>query len=257
VSSTDRHSAARTLWDAWTSGETIPELPEATRPSDIPTGYAIQAELDDLVGRRVGWKIAATGAGGQAALGVGHPLAGPLYERFSVPPGGALDFSGIRMRTVEAEFGFVIARDLSAAEAPYDRQTVLAALGAFVPAIEIPNTRYDSHRAVGGPQLVADAACAGFYVLGEQVSDYDPAALPAAGVILTTTAGSGEGSGAKVLGDPVEAVRWLADALATQGRQLSADDVVITGSAVAIRDPGLGPVVADFGKLGSLGLELR
>src|ERR1700730_3701030 len=160
------------------------------------------------------------------------------------------------MRIVEAEFGFVLAHDLPANAAPFDRASVLDALGAFVPALEVPNTRYTDHRSVGGAQLVADAACAGYFAFGEPVEHLDPAALPSAGVALTTPTTPGEGSGAKVLGDPVEAVRWLANALAEQGRHLHRDDTVITGSAVAVREPGVGLVDADFGALGRVSLEL-
>jgi 2-keto-4-pentenoate hydratase len=161
------------------------------------------------------------------------------------------------MRTVEAEFGFRLAQDLPAELAPFDRAAVLGALGVFVPAIEMPDTRYVDHRGVGGPQLVADAACAGRFTLGTPVKDYDPERLPAHPVTLTSEhKGVVEGTGAKVLGDPVEAVRWLANELALHGRGLAAGDVVITGAAAAIRDPGAGWLVADFGQLGTLELTL-
>jgi 2-keto-4-pentenoate hydratase len=249
--------AARILWDAWSSGVLLDELPDGLRPTDMAGAYAIQAGLDGHAGRRVGWKIAATGAGGRAALGVEHPLGGPLYERFEDEPGADVDVSGFRMRTVEAEFGFRLAQDLPAELAPFDRAAVLGALGAFVPAIEMPDTRYVDHRGVGGPQLVADAACAGRFTLGTPVKDYDPERLPAHPVTLTSEhKGVVEGTGAKVLGDPVEAVRWLANELALHGRGLAAGDVVITGAAAAIRDPGAGWLVADFGQLGTLELTL-
>jgi 2-keto-4-pentenoate hydratase len=244
------------LWGAWQSGDILPGLPADIRPSTINEGYAIQAELGHLAGPRVGWKIAATGSGGQTALGVDHPLAGPLFQQFLVRDGGQVDFAPVRMRTVEAEFGFLISRDLPAAEAPFDREAVLASLAAFVPAIEIPNTRFDDHRAAGGPSLVADAACAGFYALGPAVTGYDPRTLPSALVTITTSSGVAEGTGSNVLGDPVEAVRWLANELASYGLELCEGDAVITGSAVAIRDPGSGDVVADFGVLGSVSVVL-
>jgi 2-keto-4-pentenoate hydratase len=256
--SDERHArAAWTLWDAWCDGHTLQELPAEQRPADVSEGYQIQTELDHLAGERIGWKLAATGAGGRAALGVEHPLTGPLYNRFSVMPGSGIDFGEIRMRTVEAEFGFVIANTLPAEQAPFERSAVLAALGPFLPAIEIPNTRYDNHRTVGGPQLVADAACAGLYVLGERVEGCDPDALAAHPVTLTTAGGEAQGTGGKVLGDPVEAVRWLANELASRGRVLSAGEVVITGAAAAVKDPGAGRVRADFGLLGTLEVELR
>jgi 2-keto-4-pentenoate hydratase len=253
-----RHvSAARTLWDAWDNGHTLDGLPAAVRPVDIPDGYRIQAELDRLAGERIGWKLAGTGAGGRAALGVEQPLAGPLYERFSLVPGAEVEFGRIRMRTIEAEFGFVLAATLRAERAPFDRAAVVAALGPFLPAIEIPNTRYVDHRVVGGPQLVADAACAGLFVLGEPVDDYDFGALPDHRVALVTATGVAEGTGEKVLGDPVEAVRWLGNDLAARGRDLTAGEIVITGAAAATREPGAGRSRADFGRLGSLEVSLR
>jgi 2-keto-4-pentenoate hydratase len=258
MSSRDRDAAAALLWQAWTTGEAIPRLPAGVRPESVAEGYAIQERLDALAGRRVGWKIAATGAGGRAALGVEHPLAGPLYERFLVAPGGEVDASALRMSTAEAEFGFEIGVDLPAADAPFGRQAVREALGAFVPAIELPDTRYEDHRAVGGAQLVADAACAGVYAFGERVRDFDRDGLAERRLSLTSDAqGTVAGSGAKVLGDPLEAVRWLANELAKHGRHLAAGDVVITGAAAAMRDPGPGRLVADYGDLGGLEVTLR
>jgi 2-keto-4-pentenoate hydratase len=249
--------AARLLWQAWSAGTLLAQLPESVCPHDIADAYAIQDSLDAHAGARAGWKIAATGAGGRAALGVEHPLAGPLYERFAEPPGGEVAVSCQQMRTVEAEFGFAIARDLPAAGAPFGRAAILDALGAFVPAIEMPDTRYEDHRAMGAPHLVADAALAGRFVLGTPVDGYDPERLASQPLTLTTPSkGTAEGSGAKVLGDPVEAVRWLANALAEHGRHLAAGDVVITGAAVAVRDPGTGPLLADFGELGVVGVTL-
>src|SRR5581483_9930701 len=98
-------------------------------------------------------------------------------------------------------------------QAPFDRAAVLGALGSLVPAIEIPNTRYRDHRSAGATLLTADAALAGYFVFGEPLADFDPDALPAHALTLTTPAGAVQGTGAKVLGDPVEAVRWLANEL--------------------------------------------
>jgi 2-keto-4-pentenoate hydratase len=254
----DTGEAARLLWDAWTAGGHMDGLPADVRPADIAEGYAIQAQLDALGGRRAGWKIAATGAGGRAALGVEHPLAGPLYERFAVSSGAGVDFARMRMRTAEAEFGFALRADLPPSAAPFGREDVLHALGAFVPAIEMPDTRYRDHRAAGGPQLVADASCAGTFCLGTPVADYDPERLPAHEVTLHSAAQEPvRATGAKVMGDPVEAVLWLANELAGHGRGLAAGEVVITGAAAAVREPGAGRLFADFGALGTLELTLE
>lgn len=249
--------AAQHVWAAWRDGRKLDGLPAGCRPADLDSAYAAQAELDALAGRRVGWKLAATGAGGRAALGVDEPLIGPLYARFAIPDGGELAFGPVRMKTVEGEFGFVMDADLAPREAPYGRDDVLAALGAFVPAIEVPDTRYLDHRGVGGPQLVADAACAGTFVLGTPVADYDPELLREHTMTLQTAGAEPvAGRGDKVLGDPVEAVVHLAEHLRRLGRTLSRGDVVITGAAAAAKEPAPGEVVADFGALGRVSLTL-
>jgi 2-keto-4-pentenoate hydratase len=250
--------AAELIWQAWTERRTLPELPEHCRPAAVADGYACQARLDALGGRRRGWKIAATGAGGRKVLGVDHPLAGPLFERFSVPPGGELELDQ-RMGVAEAEFAFSIAADLPARDAPYGRSEVLAALGAFHPAIELPDTRFDDHRAVGAAQLLADAACAGSYVVGEPVDDYDPAALPEHRLTLERNGTPvAEGRGDAVLGDPVEAVVWLANELARHQRGLAQGDVVMTGACGITRDHVAGnELTADFGPLGRVSVRLR
>jgi len=253
-----RGRAAGLIWQAWTDGTALAGLPEACRPVSVADGYACQAELDALGGGRHGWKIAATGAGGRAALGVDQPLAGPLFERFSVPAGGQLAVGHQRMGVAEAEFGFSMAADLPARGAAYDRSDVLAALGAFHPAIEVPDTRYTDHRSAGAAQLLADAACAGSYVIGEAVEDFEADALPAHGLTLLRNGEPvSEGQGSAVLGDPIEAVVWLANELSRHGRGLAAGDIVITGACAVTRDHVAGDVLtADFGTLGSLSVSL-
>jgi 2-keto-4-pentenoate hydratase len=249
-------AAAEIIWEAWSTAGLLQGIPESVRPKDFGDAYRVQLALDEHAGARVGWKLAATGAGGRAALNVDQPLAGPLYARFQIPNASTVDFAPIRIATVEGEFGLMLASTLSATDAPHSREAVLAALGAFVPAIEIPNTRFSDHRAAGEVQLTADAALAGLYVLGEPIEDYDPEALADHLIRLTTPNGAAEGTGAKVLGGPVEAVHWLANELGAHGYDLEAGQLVITGATVAMKDPGVGAVQVDFGTFGSLSLEL-
>ena len=66
-------------------------------------------------------------------------------------------------------------------------------------AIEIPDSRFDDFAVAGAPQLVADTACADFFVLGPAAPDgwrtIDLASHP---VVLDASTGAG----ANVLGDP-------------------------------------------------------
>jgi 2-keto-4-pentenoate hydratase len=252
----DPKAAADAIWGAWSNGQLLDGIPEDVRPTDLADAYRVQLAMDEYGGKRVGWKLAATGAGGRTALNVEQPLAGPLYAQFQVQDGGSVEFGPIRMATVEGEFGLMIKTTLQAKDAPHAREAVIEALGAIVPAIEIPNTRFSDHRAAGAVQLTADAALAGLYVLADPIEDYDPEALADHRITLTTPNGTVEGKGVKVLGGPVEAVHWLAHELAAHGYDLEAGQVVITGATVAVKDPGVGHVEVDFGSFGSLSLEL-
>jgi 2-keto-4-pentenoate hydratase len=65
-----------------------------------------------------------------------------------------------------------------------------------------------------------------------------------------------EGSGANVLGDPVEALVWLANDQRERGAGLLAGQVVITGSCTGVNMAVAGDRVrADFGELGAVELE--
>ncbi len=252
----DPRAAAEVIWEAWSSGVLLDGIPEEIRPQELADAYRVQLALDRHAGARVGWKLAATGSGGRTALNVEQPLAGPLYAQFQIPSAGTVDFGPIRMATVEGEFGLVLRTTLEAKDAPHDREAVLEAIGPLVPAIEIPNTRFSDHRGAGAVQLTADAALAGLYVLGEPIDDYDPVALAEHVITLTTPNGIADGTGAKVLGGPVEAVHWLANELGAHRYDLEAGQLVITGATAAVKDPGVGTVTADFGSFGTLTLEL-
>jgi 2-oxo-3-hexenedioate decarboxylase/2-keto-4-pentenoate hydratase len=92
------------------------------------------------------------------------------------------------------------------------------------------------YRALDAPTLVADdffnAAC----VLGAPVVGWralDLAALR--GRMTINGAEVGTGRGGDILGHPLEALAWLANALASRGRYLKAGEFVLLGSVVETR----------------------
>jgi 2-oxo-3-hexenedioate decarboxylase/2-keto-4-pentenoate hydratase len=71
--------------------------------------------------------------------------------------------------------------------------------------------------------------------------------------MLINGAVAGSGRGADVLGHPFEALAWLANQLAAQGRVLRAGDLVLTGSIVQTNWVAVGDhVVMDLGALGGV-----
>jgi 2-keto-4-pentenoate hydratase len=111
---------------------------------------------------------------------------------------------------------------------------------------------------MGAPTLVADDFFAAGCVLGQPVSRLvAPDLSKVAGRALINGLEAGRGTGADVLGHPHNALAWLANHLAAEGKGLHAGQIVLTGSLVktiwlnagdhvAMELAGLGRVEARF-----------
>jgi 2-keto-4-pentenoate hydratase len=65
-----------------------------------------------------------------------------------------------------------------------------------------------------------------------------------------------EGSGAVVLGDPLNVVEWFVDTFRAQGLSIARGEFVMTGTMTGIHTPEIGQrAVADFGNLGTVEVE--
>ncbi|MBV8953660.1 MAG: fumarylacetoacetate hydrolase family protein [Solirubrobacterales bacterium] len=247
--------AAEVVWEAWSSGRPLAALPEELRPRDLEQGYVIQRALDDLAGRPVGWKIAATSPAGQRHLGADGPMVGRLYEMQHRPSGSVLSVGAMQMRSAEPEFAFRFGAPVSAGErGALGVDEVLKAVDSLVLAIEVPDSRFADFSAVGVPSLAADAMCGGYFLLGPAIEDWR--SLDLAGQAARLTVGGEEvssGSGAAVLGDPRDALAWMANQVLDHGWDLRQGDIVLTGaSAPPIPVHSGDEVVAEFEGLGSL-----
>ncbi|HEV8396851.1 MAG TPA: fumarylacetoacetate hydrolase family protein [Vicinamibacterales bacterium] len=246
--------ASNLLWEHWTGGRRIDQIPESLRPSSRADGYAVQGTLEQRSGAPLfGWKIAATSTAGQKHINVDGPLAGRLLRERAFESGVTVPFGANHMRVAEAEFAFRMGRDLTPQWGPFSVSEVVEAAASLHPAIEIPDSRFDDFTIVGAAQLIADNACAHYFVLGdaapESWHDLDLSAHAVRGEV----AGKIErrGVGANVLGDPRIALAWLANELSSLGITLRAGQVVTTGTCLVPLEIAPGDHVRmDFGALG-------
>ena len=238
----------------------MPALPEAVRPRTRADAYAVQAALAGRTAHPLfGWKIAATSVAGQRHLQVDGPLAGRLFRERVFEPGADVPFGANHMRVAEAEFAFRMAVDLPPRREPYTVDEVLAAVDTLHPAIEIPDSRYDDFTVVGAPQLIADNACAHYFVLGPATkADWRRMDLVEHPVVGTVSSGeTRSGKGGNVLGDPRIALAWLVNELSGIGVTLGAREVVTTGTCIVPLPIAPGDrVSADFGVLGRVEAQM-
>lgn len=253
-------AAAAILWKHWHERTRTDQLPQDCRPADRAAGYAAQKEVVRISGQTIaGWKIAATSAAGQKHIGVDGPLAGPLLANRVLKDDSIVPLDGNIMMVAEAEFAFTFARALPKREHPYTQQEVLDAVGTLHPAIEVPDSRYNDFAKVGAPQLIADTACADWFILGAPTTaDWRTRDLVAHAV---TAYRSDEpvatGSGANVLGDPRIALTWLVNELRTYADGIAAGQFVTTGTCVIPVPIHRGDTFhADFGDFGKVNAKL-
>jgi 2-keto-4-pentenoate hydratase len=249
--------ATQLLCGSWQRGEHIEDLPVACRPRDRAEGYAVQAGWTTGLGQAVaGWKIAATSVAGQRHINVAGPLAGPVFAHRVHDGNACIDLARNRMRVAECEIVFRLGRTLTPCSGGHDRATVLGAVTAVHPGIEIPDSRFLCFERAGEAQLIADCACTNDMVVGASIAaDVRMEELLALEVRARVSDGrTPTDVGANVLGDPVDALVWLVNELGAHGITLHTGQFVTTGACVPpipVR-PG-DSVEADFGWLGRLG----
>jgi len=258
------NQAVAQLLPAWQAHARLDGLAPECRPASRTEGYQIQRALFEATGEpALGWKIAATSQAGQQHIGVTGPLAGRLSASRCLADNSELSLACIHMSVIEAEFAFLIGRDVGRelavgtgrADQPLTMSQVMDCVAGLHIAIEVPNSRYVDFVGAGEAQLIADFACACYVVLGPRAPDQwretdlsQHAVTVRRGNEIVAT-----GSGANVLGDPRIGLTWLANELLSQGQQLKSGEVVMTGTCVVPVPVAAGDAMtADFGAFGQV-----
>lgn len=254
--SIDDENVAAIIAGHWRQGSKLDRLPPECRPANLADGYRAQSVLAAAMEQRaIGWKIAATSVKGQAHIGVDGPIAGRLLQDRVVASGASVPMQGNRMRVAECEFVFRLSHDLPPREAAYSREEVAAAVAELRPGLELPDSRFMHFASAGAAQLAADNACAHWMVIGEATAcDWRSLDLAAHATRMTVNGRTvTQGSGADVLGHPLDALAWLANAHALRGVGLHAGELVTTGVSGTPSPFQEGDaIVADLGSLGSV-----
>lgn len=226
---------------------------------DLAAAYAVQSRLLDA--RRaagatvVGRKIGLTSPAVQHQLGVDQPDFGWLLDDMDVTDADEVPMSRMLQPKAEAEVAFVLKEDLT--DGPLDDAQVRRAVDYAVAALEIVDSRVAGWDIRFG-DTVADNASSGLFVLGAQRRTLDE--VEPVEVEMTMSVDGQEvstGNGAACLGDPLNALAWLARTAREFGEPLRAGQVVLSGAlgpmcevhpgaVISAEISGLGTVTARF-----------
>ena len=204
---------------------------------DVDAAYAIQEANTahwEKEGRRVvGSKIGLTNRAVQKQLGVDRPDFGILFADMIVGEDEPVAAGRVLQPKIEAEVAFLLDRDIDV-ETPTVAD-VLRAVAYAMPALEIVGSRIVNWD-IGIVDTVADNASSGLFVLGGPVRKLDGLDLRALTMRMSRKGEEvSRGAGAACLGNPLNAMAWLAGEMKMRGRPLRAGGVVLSGA--------LGPMV--------------
>lgn len=255
---------AERLWNAQMTGAPCDALTASHPDLTLEDAYEIQSinlgrrmserGLFGPKARLVGRKIGITSRAVQEWLSVSEPDFGGLLDDMSVGDGARADISKLLQPRVEGELAFVLKKCLLGPG--ITAAHVVAATDFVLPAIEIIDSRIKEWK-FKIQDTVADNASSGMFVVGTRPMTLEELDLKTVGMALRK---NGEvvstGAGAACLGNPINAVVWLANKLGELGTTLGAGEVILSGALGPVSPVTAGDVVSvQIGRMGEVAVS--
>lgn len=250
-----RSQAAARLLEAYETKAAIPPLTATYDGMTLEDAYAVQLlQVQELRsrGRTVtGHKVGLTSVAMQQLLGVDEPDYGHLFDDFFHREDVPIPTEAFVQPRIEPEVAFVLKESLQGPGVTVAEAR--RAVDFVVPALEIVDSRIEDWK-IGLFDTIADNASSAAVVLGSTRTAIDAVDLVEAdctfhrnGVV------AGRGAGTAVMGNPVNALVWLANTVGARGITLEAGHVVLPGAVCAMVEVAPGDTfTATFAGLGAV-----
>jgi len=236
--------------------------PEGLNEADgACTRAKFNAQLEKRLGAVIGYKAGLTNPAVQKRFGYDKPVWGKLYQGMVLANGATVDAAFGARPLFEADMLVrVKSASINQAKTPMD---VLEAIDQVIPFIELPDLVVVAPPKLNGPAISAINVGARLGVAGkpipvpvmmaERYAMLD--ALRDMNVVLADGAGAelGKGKGSDILEHPLNAVVWLAEALAKEGLAMKPGELISLGSFSPLLPPkpGLKATVSYHGLPGA------
>lgn len=228
------------LWEANLQVKPMPFVREFIAPDDTDSAYEIQRRINArkiAAGRtRVGRKVGLTNPMVQKAAGVDEPDYGTIMDDMVFPDGVVFDPRKYVAPKIESEVAIALKKDLRS----WDIPAIEDAIDWIAPAFELVDFHYEYYGMKIADTIADNAGCAGL-ILGPK-QKYGKVDLSQ--VTLSLTRDGQEitsGVGSNVMGNPLNAVAWLAKTAVEQDIPLQAGEVLLPGSIGMIMWFDFGP----------------
>lgn len=255
----DRQQVALMLLDAEKSK--IPILP-VTSSTDISVEDAYHIQLLQIEKKLAegasikGKKIGLTSKAMQDLLGVHTPDYGHILDTMIFEEGKPVDVELFIQPKIEFEIAFILKSDLIGAN--ITEEDVIEATDYIVPAIEIIDSRIEDWK-IKFEDTVADNGSSAGAVLGQKkttVQSIDLSSIEMKafknGKLIDSATGSA------VMGNPINAVIWLAKELSRYNIPLRAGEFILSGAlSKAVPFEAGDTFTADFGPFGEVSISFE
>lgn len=212
--------------------------PPHLAPRNAEEAYAIQVLMRERLvavrGPVVGWKIGLASSTMQTLMRSAGPIIGAVFEATLYQSPARVRARDFVRLGIECHLAFRISRTLPPHGVPYGREVVQRAIGLCAPAIELVEDRgANDVTQVGALQLIAENGWNSGLVIGPMIAGWDRMNLPRLrGRLRFQGVWTTDGFGRDVMGNPLDALTWLANELPRRGAHLRAGDWVATGAMI-------------------------
>src|SRR5437764_14239417 len=218
-------------------------LPPELMPGDLDEAYRVRTAFEEIEiargrGEVVGYKIGLTTPIMQKLCGVDEPCYGAIFATEVRHRRAELPMRDYCRLGLETEIAVRLGEDLPQGGSA-DR--VSAAVESCMAAIEVLEDLRHDYKRLSAAAMVAGNVWNAGVVLGQPVSDWRR--LDLANVVARLTINGreiGHGTGGDVMGNPLNALTWLADKLAAAGTPLKRGRSVMAGSMAPLQFPAAG-----------------
>ncbi len=159
---------------------------------------------------------------------------------------------------VECEIAVRIGSDMLGLTGPFTPESARLSVSAIMAGIELVDDRYEDYKQLNAATLIGDNFFNVGVVLGEELKNWKNLNLQSiSGILKVDGIEISKGNGADILGNPFEALAWVANHRAKMGVPILAGSFVMLGSVVEtvfidkpchinIKFDGLKPVSVTF-----------
>ena len=217
--------------------ETFTSIFEDGEPADVPLAYEVQDRyVAGLGGAPFGFKVGLTTTRMQQMCGVNEPISGVVLAARVLRSPAETRAGGYVRLGVESEMAVRIAPGAGRAGLEMQDLPLHHLIDQVCAAFELVEDSGADYSKLSAASIVADNSWNAGLVLGPAMPVGGLAHLRGRrGVLSLNGAKVNEGVSDEVLGDPLNAVSWLASHLRRRGRALQPGQWVSTGAIVPTR----------------------